>query len=312
MQDVVFATMAAAVLGIRDRETAGRLHRAVTRMNGPSALARTWMSPTGQGRASSWLSRRSRRHQSQVDAIIDSIVAARRSIGPLEGGDVLALLIGHERRTGSQMGQREMNDELTALLLAGYETTAAALGWALERLAREPAAAALLADSLRKQDGRGLSAFIREVLRWRPPVVDAVRELTAPMELAGFRVPAGTLVLVAPLLVHANARDVDHPDAFLPFRFLDGPRPGGGRDRIPFGGGRRRCLGAELAAVQMEAVLAEVLAAVTLSPASPRPEAARLLGTVMVPSRGSAAVVHRRRGLRPAPAPTDPRPGPAR
>ncbi|MCH6470409.1 cytochrome P450 [Sinomonas terrae] len=294
MQEVVFATMATAVLGIDDSETVQRLHRAITGMNGPSALARTWMSPVGDGAVRSWLSRRSRRRQSRVDAILAPIIDARRSAEPLGGSDVLSLLIGHERDSGSRIGQEAMNDELTALLLAGYETTAAALGWALERLARHPGAARLLAGSVDGQDSRHLDAFVREVLRWRPPVLDAVRELTTPMELAGFRVPAGTLVVVAPLLVHDNDGRVDAPDAFRPDRFL-GARHRGGRNWVPFGGGRRHCLGAELAAVQMEAVLTEVVSAVTLSPASPCVETARLLGTVLVPSRGSAAVIRRRR-----------------
>ncbi len=291
MQKVVFATIAAVVLGLDDPTKVEELRRGLTRMTGPSALARTWMFPMGDGATRSWLSRRAQHRQSVVDALLTSLIDARRSADLSEDNDVLGLLLGHERDSGLRLDETDMNDELLALLLAGYETTSAALGWALERLAREPAMAMRLVESLREDDSRYLTAFIREVLRWRPPVVDAVRELTKPMDLAGYRIPAGTLVVIAPLLVHDNAENSPSPEAFQPCRFLDDAAPT--RDWIPFGGGRRYCLGAELAVLEMEVILTRVVRAVTLSPATPRVESARLLGTVMIPSRGSVTVMSR-------------------
>lgn len=291
MQKVAFATIAAVVLGLDDPAQVEELRRGLARITGPSALARTWMFPMSDGATRSWLSRRAQRRQTVVDRLLTSLVDARRSADPSDDNDVLGLLVGHERHSGLRMDETDMNDELLALLLAGYETTSAALGWALERLAREPAMAMRLTESLRDDDSRYLTAFIREVLRWRPPVVDAVRELTKPMELAGYRIPAGTLVVIAPLLVHDNAQNSAFPETFQPSRFLDDAAAT--RDWIPFGGGRRYCLGAELAVLELEVVLARIVRAVTLSPATRRVESARLLGTVMVPSRGSVAVISR-------------------
>lgn len=291
MQKIVFATIAAVVLGLEDHTQVEELRVAIARMTGPSALARTWMFPMGDGATRSWFSRRGQRRQSVVDGLLTSLVDARRSADPSRGTDVLGLLLGHERDSGDRMDETDINDELLALLLAGYETTSAAMGWALERLAHEPTMAVRLAESLREDDSRYLTAFIEEVLRWRPPVVDTVRELTKPRDLAGYRIPAGTLVVVSPLLVHDNAESNPSPATFQPCRFLDGAAPT--RDWIPFGGGRRYCLGAELAVLEMEVVLTRVVRAVTLSPATPRVESARLLGTVMIPSRGSVAVISR-------------------
>lgn len=291
MQKVVFATIAAVVLGVNDPTQAEVLRQGLARMTGPSALARTWMFPAGDGATRSWLSRHAQRRQELVGSLLTSLVDARRAGPPSEENDVLGLLIGHERQSGLRMAEADMNDELLALLLAGYETTSAALAWALERLAREPAMALRLRESLRGDDPRYLSAFIHEILRWRPPVVDAVRELTNPMDIEGYRIPAGTLLVVAPLLVHDRATDPASPDTFQPSRFLGDAAPT--RDWIPFGGGRRYCLGADLAVLELEVVLTRIVRAVTLSATTRRSESARLLGTVMVPSRGSVAVISR-------------------
>ncbi|TAM71716.1 MAG: cytochrome P450 [Microbacteriaceae bacterium] len=166
------------------------------------------------------------------------------------------------------------------------------MGWALERPAREPATARCLAESLHELESRFLTAFIREVLRWRPPVVDAVRQLIQLMEFADYRIPAGILTVVAPLLAPGNAESTSSSEALQPCRFLNTVEPV--RNWIPFGGARRYCLGAELAVLQMEVILSQLIGAVTLSPARPRVETARLLGTVAVPSRGSLAVIHRK------------------
>ncbi len=138
-----------------------------------------------------------------------------------------------------------------------------------------------------------LEGVIREVLRWRPRVVDTVRELTGPMELAGHLLGVGTLVAVAPLLVHRHPERYFLPDAFFPERLIGGSVPNPAT-WIPFGGGTRRCLKVELALAEMEIVLGELLAAFTLEPTDARGERACLSGTVLVPARGATAVLSRR------------------
>jgi hypothetical protein len=290
MQDITFAVIADLVLGITDPGCTGRLHRLVRRVTGPSALAGTWLWPLGPGRVQDRAWRRLRRHQGAVDNVLTEIIESRRENGAGHR-DALGLLL-HRGHEGAPGGGTELREELRALLLAGHETTAAALAWAVERLVREPAVRARLDDCLRGGETGYLKNFIHEVLRWRPPVADSVRVLTEPVELAGHALGAGTLVMVSPLLVHHHAELYPAPGAFRPGRFAGGePGP---EQWIPFGGGARRCLGADLAVTEMEIVLSQLLAAFDLAPSGSRPERAVLAGTVLVPARGARAAVSRR------------------
>ncbi|HVC87607.1 MAG TPA: cytochrome P450, partial [Gaiellaceae bacterium] len=229
--------------------------------------------------------------QQAVDRAIVELLA--KSAGRSSDRHDVAGLLFDRAVPRSHPPDQELLDELRALLLVGHETTAAALGWAVERLVREPAVLTRLEESLIAGDQSYLEGVIREVLRWRPPVIDTVRELTAPMALAGHLLEAGTLVVVAPLLVHHHRELYSSPAAFVPERFVGGSAPSPAT-WIPFGGGTRRCLGAELALVEMEIVLSELLSAFTLEPTVSRGERVRLAGTVLVPARGATVVLSRR------------------
>jgi cytochrome P450 len=291
MQDITFAVIAHLVLGITAPGCAGRLHRFVRRSTGPSALAGTWLWPLGAGRARDRAWRRLRRHQGAVNDVLTEFIESYRENGAGHH-HALGLLLNADHE-GAPGGGTELREELQALLVVGHETTAAALAWAVERLVREQAVLARLEDSVRAGDTGYLKSFIHEVLRWRPPVVDSVRVLTEPMEFAGHALGAGTLVMVSPLLLHQHAGLYPSPEAFQPGRFAGQEVPGPER-WIPFGGGTRRCLGAELAVTEMEIIISEMLAAFVLAPAGSRPERAVLAGTVLVPARGARAVVSRR------------------
>lgn len=286
LQDLTFAVIARLVLGLTDRDAVSHLHRLVRRATGPAALAGTWMWPLRPGRlqdrARAIVGRRQR-------AVTDSIAeTVRRRIEGHPGDDdaLQALLVGGD---GSPSGPG-LYEELRALLVVGHETTAAALAWGLERLVREPAVLARLAHSVEEGDAGYLDAVIFEVLRWRPPVIDTVRELTEPMEIANHSLAAGTLAMVSPYLVHQHRELFASPAAFVPDRFAQGSAPDP-RAWVPFGGGSRRCVGAELAVVEMEVVLAELLAAFTLHPATRSSERARLAGTVLVPAEGASVLL---------------------
>lgn len=310
MQNITFAVIADLVLGLDDPSRVRDLHDAVRRLSSPAALAGTWLSPVADGWIRDAMAKRWLRRCNEVDRLLTTVVVDRRS-APAGGTDALSLLLAAHSAVDGDPDRRAdpapsihplaevpadswLTEELLALLMVGHETTATALGWALERLARQPDIASRLARSLDDGEDRYLSAFISEVLRWRPPVVDAVRELSEPTTVLEHRLPAGTLVMVSPVLVHHNPVSYPEPDAFRPERFLERDRsPVGGW--IPFGGGRRHCLGAELAQFEMRVVLQQLLRRVTVQPASPRPEGCRLHGTMVVPSRGSRVRVTRRR-----------------
>jgi cytochrome P450 len=190
----------------------------------------------------------------------------------------------------SRPSDSEIADELFALLLAGHETTATALAWAIHLLASDPNTAAALSHRGASGAPPLMDAVISEVLRLRPPLVDIVRELAEPAPLGGVDLEAGTLVLIPPPLIHQQTRPT--PEAFIAERFLGGhPDP---RTWLPFGGGVRRCLGASLALLELREILAHVLERFELRPASGRRENARLHGTALIPERGGQIVMQPR------------------
>jgi cytochrome P450 len=183
-------------------------------------------------------------------------------------------------------------DEVFALLLAGHETTATALAWAIELLTRAPDAADAIARELAGPERPSLDAAIWEALRLRPPLVDIVRHANAPVRLAGRNIPAGTLLLIPPPLIHREAA-AEEGDRFEIARFR-GSRPDP-HTWLPFGGGDRRCLGAALAMLELREILPRIIERFELIPAGSERERPRLYGTALVPSRDASVVLSPRR-----------------
>jgi len=183
-------------------------------------------------------------------------------------------------------------DEVFALLLAAHETTATGLAWAIELLAWAPHAADAVARELPGSERPSLDAVIWESLRLRPPLVDIVRQANAPVRLAGRNIPAGTLLLIPPPLIHREAATEDG-DRFDMARFRGGqPDP---HTWLPFGGGERRCLGASLAVLELREILPQIIERFELLPTRSEPERPRLYGTALVPAAGACVVLSPRR-----------------
>ena len=196
---------------------------------------------------------------------------------------------------GRQMTDTELRDQLMTLLLAGHDTTATALSWALERLTRHPEVLARAVAAADAGDDEYLDAVARETLRIRPVVFDVGRVLKQPVEIAGYRLPAGVTVIPAIGLVHASGAVYQNPEAFQPERMLGNSQSP--TTWLPFGGGNRRCLGANLALAEMRVVLGEVLRRVQLETATGRDERPRVSGVIQQPHRGARIRV---RAFRPA------------
>ena len=208
-------------------------------------------------------------------ARIDELVYARiDAAGDGDGDSILDLL------AASGATREELRDQLVTLLAAGHETTATALAWALERLARHPRADL--------GDDEHIDAFVKEVLRTRPVLSITARKVLEPYPLKGHTLPPG--VYVAPCLYLAHRRS---GTAFDPARFLDGkaPEPFG---YVPFGGGNRRCLGAAFATLEMREVLRAVHERFALRPAGGRPERMRRRSVTLAPARGASIVASTR------------------
>ncbi len=179
----------------------------------------------------------------------------------------------------------ELRDQVVTLLAAGHETTATALAWALERLARHPAELA----ALRAGDDERLDAAVKEVLRVRPVLSIASRKVREPWELGRHTLPGGTYVGACLYLAHRRADVWPDPTAFRPARFVDG----GAAEPfawVPFGGGVRRCLGASFAALEMREVLRAVAARFTLRPDRPQGERMRRRSITLAPARGGTVI----------------------
>jgi cytochrome P450 len=217
-----------------------------------------------------------RRELARVNRPIYEEIAERRTADDLaERDDIMSLLLQATHEDGSPMSDDELRDELMTLLVAGHETTANALSWAVERLCRHPEQLGRLAEEVNAgETDVYLKAVVQETLRLRPVISIVLRRLAEPMELGGRLLPAGASIVPSIHLVHHRADVYPQPDEFIPERFLEaeGGRAPGTYTWIPFGGGIRRCLGAAFAQFEMETVLRELILRRTVSPSRPASE----------------------------------------
>jgi cytochrome P450 len=208
------------------------------------------------GPASPW--HRFLRMRAAVDSELFALIDERRR-DTAQRDDVLSLLLGARHEDGSPMSAQELRDELMTLLVAGHETTASQLAFTFERLVRTPEVLARLTEAIAGGDGDAyVTATVQESLRRRPVLPNAAPRLVMEeIEVGGWRYPAGVCLVPNAYLIHHDASIYPDPYAFRPERFLE--RSPGTYTWIPFGGGRRRCLGAAFATVEMKVVLRAVL-----------------------------------------------------
>ncbi len=218
------------------------------------------------------------RFQREIDRVNRPIyeeIAERRTASDLaERDDIMSLLLQATHEDGSPMSDSELRDELVTLLVAGHETTANALAWAVERLCRHPEQMCRLTEEVRAGQDTYLQATIQETLRLRPVISIVLRRLQEPMEFGGRLLPAGASIVPSIHLVHRRADIYPEPDEFRPERFIEaeGGHAPGTYTWIPFGGGIHRCLGAAFAQFEMEVVLRELVLRRTLAPSRPDSE----------------------------------------
>jgi cytochrome P450 len=234
-----------------------------------------------------------------LDAVIYEELVRRRAQADLtERTDILSLLMQARDEDGQAMTDGELRDELVTLLLAGHETTATSVAWAVERLVRHPQKLARLQAEIDAGAGEEyMTAVVNETLRVRPVVPLVARMLTQELRVGGYTLPAGTRVTPSIYLTNRNARAYAQPAEFMPERFL-GKSPET-FSWIPFGGGIRRCIGASFAQLEMKLMLRTMLG--ELEPRLPargiwrRGEWNRRRAITLVPAAGTRVVWERRR-----------------
>jgi cytochrome P450 len=232
------------------------------------------------------------RLQEDADAMLLELIDERRNADG-ERDDVLTMLLEARHEDGSPMSPQELRDELLTMLVAGHETTASSLAWAFDRLTHTPAVMDRLVAEVGSNGDAYLTATIQETLRRRPVLPNVEPRLVKqPIEVGGWSYPIGVCLVPNAYLIHHDPGIYPDPYEFRPERFLE--EAPGTYTWIPFGGGRRRCIGASFAMLEMQIVLRTVLTARTLAPAADRFELPKRRNITIRPCEGARAVLRER------------------
>jgi cytochrome P450 len=272
-----------------EADTMGRAMAAGQRVATLATFVPLSWGPTST-RALKAVARRVGRTPEGIEGVVGRIVSGRRAVrdsgrhaDDAPARDLLDVLLAARAPDGSPLTDAEIGDEVATFMLAGHETTANTMSWTLALLSAYPSARQQLeaeVDSvLGDRDPEAgdadklpwTRAVVAEAMRLYPPAWTIERNALADDEVAGTVVPAGSLVAIPPYLIHRHPEFWADPAGFDPRRFLadggavpgDGAAAGGGQPRhryayIPFGGGRRACVGASFAELETVLVLAAI------------------------------------------------------
>ncbi len=227
---------------------------------------------------------RFQRELDRCNRLVFDEIARRRRHPELEHNDVVDLL---QHAAGDPVSDKEIRDQVFAIMIGGYDPPATLASWAIERLVRTPHALAAATAEARGGDEQMtyLNAVVLETLRLRPPFMFIVRLIRQSLTLGEHHFPAGTAVMSVIPSVHRRPDLYDDAESFRPERFLqERPTTYG---HIPFGGGEHRCLGDRLAIFEVTHILAAVLRSVDLAAVDPHDEQVRLEAGVHTPGNGA-------------------------
>ncbi len=301
MQAITTEVILRAVFGPleepRLEHLSGLLRQMTAQLNDPRRLA--ILTAVGPGRLSH--SERLRSVMRPVEsAVLEEVRRRRASPNGAASQDILAMLERAHDQGGSPMDEKQVRDEVLTLLSDG--PTATSLAWAFECLMRHPEKLARLRkEALAGREYSYADAVAKETLRLCPVVPLVMRELTQPMRIRGYTLPAGVIVAAGVYLIHRREDIYPQSRTFLPERFLDQNAPT--YAWIPFGGGVRRCLAANFAQLTIRRVMQTVLTEVDLQAVSTSgSEHAARSSVAFVPNEQAMAIVTRRIG-----SPTDER-----
>ena len=291
LEQITLEIILRAVIGATDPDRLTELRQVIPRVLNMHPFATLAVAYPGLRHRLPW--RAINRDFELLDRILLAEIADRRADPDLDARtDALAILVrtapGYLR--GQSMTDAELRDQLLTLLVAGHDTTGAALSWTWERLVRNPTVleearrAALRSAAGDPAGDDYLDGLLKESLRIRPVVFNVARVIHRPVELAGYSLPAGITVAPGIGLVHASPELHPDPTRFVPERFISNRVSPG--TWIPFGGGNRRCPGAAFAMLEMRIVLRELLCRVDFNLIAGGGERQRVKHFALVPHRG--------------------------
>lgn len=279
-QGITLDVIIEAIFGERDVERVAALHHdilAIIEAFSPVIA----MFPAAQrhfGGLGPWA--RFSRRADALNARMSALIAEKRE---RPGEDILSLLVSARYDDGEPLPEREILEQLLTFVIAGHETTATSLAWAMGELHRSPDDLHQLREEIGAQSAPEaiaklplLDAVASETLRLHPPVPVVLRRLARPFELGGFALESGTTVGVGVYNAHTREASFPEPLRFRPQRFLE--RSYSAFEFIPFGGGARRCLGAAFASYELRIALATLVqqGEWTLDEKKPIPNAFRI------------------------------------
>jgi cytochrome P450 len=234
------------------------------------------------------------KHRIEVDRLVYYLMRRREAERRKEAVDLLDMLLAADDASGKKMSDCDIRDNLMSMILAGHETTTGELSWAFQLLAHNPRAQAQLVSELDTgKDDTYLEATINETMRRKPVFLFAIpRKVIEPVEVGGWTYYPPAHLVACTYLMHHNPQVYPRPYEFRPERFVD--EPPGSRTWLPWGGGRKHCLGRHFALLEVKTVLQHLLARRVVLPASERIEHARWRSAILVPHAGGRVILQDR------------------
>lgn len=308
MQEISLEVILNVVFGLHDGERFGQLKEAIVDlMNGFKSPFTSGLLffPSLQKDLGAWSPWGSfLRKQQQINRLLFAEIQERRQQHNPSSSDILTLLLEARDEDGEPMTDEELRDELMTLLLAGHETTATAIAWALYWIQRFPEVHSKMLQELDALSEAPspmeivrlpyLTAVCNEALRIYPvAILTAPRAVKEPVELMGYQLQPGTRLYGCIYLTHHRQDLYPQPEQFKPERFLQ--RQFSPYEFLPFGGGIRRCIGEALALFEMKLVLATIVSRYQLTLAQQEPERPQRRGVTLAPGKGVRLIMQSRR-----------------
>ena len=297
-QKVSLQIISKVVFGLTDSPRSQAMMRVLTetvdRFGSPASALMLFFDPLQKdlGKWSPW--GKFVRLRNQLNNLVYEEIQDRKDHPDPQRTDILSMLMAARTEDGDALSKEELRDELMALLMAGHETTATAIAWAMYWTHKLPHVKTKLLTEL---DGLShpapmdiaqlpyLSAVCNETLRRSPVAMFTFpRVAQEPVDIMGRHFPAQTTFLGCIFLTHQREDLYPNAKAFRPERFLE--RKFSPYEFIPFGGGARRCVGAALAQYELKLAIATLLREFKFKLASDKPEIAKRRGVTLAPAKG--------------------------
>lgn len=238
-------------------------------------------------------------HRAEVDQLVYSFIRRRRDEPESGRLHLLDMLLAADMAGEPSMSDCEVRDNIMSMILAGHETTTGELAWAFQLLAHHPHVQDRLTEEIDSgTEDAYLTATIHETVRHKPVFLFAIpRKVVKPIEIRGWTYGPPAHLVACTYLMHHDPELYPQPHVFRPERFLHrAPNP---RTWLPWGGGRKHCLGRHFALLETRMIIREVLATRTVLPASSRIEHPRWRSAILVPHAGGRVIMRSRQRASP-------------